>query len=753
MVWKRQSSVAARLLAATCLCGMPFLSAALAQSSPEAPQEDRASMASSSDIVVTAQRREERLVDVPITVTSVNSETLQNAGVTASNALAQVVPAFRLDYNGAFAQPTIRGVSTAVANVGGGSAVGVYTDGFYNASPLSQDFEFLNVSNVQVLKGPQGTLFGRNTTAGAVLVTTSEPQQETAVQAKIDYSSFETVRTSFYGTTGLGGGLSADLGVLYKYTNGWFTNLTDGNDHVGRGRNFSLRAGLKYEFDESGRNYILARYIHSKLKDPTPMLWSVYRDPDGSYQSAAYAFGIPGALFGKDNRHIATDPGFTPLFRSKVDAGQLTAKFDLGFAQLTSYTQYRKETSRQELEVDNSSIPIFSVAFNNFDKLKTQELLLNSNPGGRLSWVVGAFYMDQKAGQNPFGALVPAGLEQAYDTHIHIKSLSAFVDATWQATDKLFLTVGARYSSEKDSGYWTCYPAGLAGGFCPPSDGPPDKTFNSFTPRGVIRYQLTPQSNVYASVTKGYKAGLLDVNGFKNSGYIKPEKITAYEGGYKLSSGGTRLEVSGFYYDYKDLQVSIYVGTSSITTNAASSHVYGGEVSLSQDLGDHFRIVGGLAYTHGRYKSYPGAPGNVFDYVIDGRSVAGVPNGGATDGTADNTPVDASGNRMIRSPDWTGNLGIDGNFDVASGKLNLNANVYYSSKLYFDAANNNEQKAYAVVNLRAAWTDPSDHVTLSAYVNNLTDKAYIAQVLPNGPGTGVAWNPPRVIGVSAAFRY
>ena len=751
---KHSPSVLARLLTASCLASAA-VGTAFAQSPQEAPQSADQSVASTTDIVVTAQRRAERLVDVPITVTSVSGDALQNSGITASNSLAQVVPAFRLDYNGAFAQPTIRGVSTAVANVGGGSAVGVYTDGFYNASPLTQDFEFLNVSNVQVLKGPQGTLFGRNTTAGAVLVTTSEPQQETAVQAKIDYSSFETVRAAAYATTGLGGGLSADLGVLYKYTNGWFTNLTDGNDHVGRGRNFSLRAGLKYEFDESGRNYILARYIHSKVKDPTPMLWSVYEDEGGRLQSAAYAFGIPGVQFGTDNRHIATDLGFTPLFRSEVDAGQLTAKVDLGFATLTSYSQYRKEKSRQELEVDNSSAPIFAVAFNNIDRLITQEILLNSNAGGRLSWVLGGFFMDQKAAEPPFGAIVPAGLEQAYDIHNRIKSISAFADATWEATDNLFLTLGGRYSVEKNSGYWICYPVGAAAGFCPAAgrDAPPDHTFKSFTPRAVIRYELTPRSSVYASVTKGYKAGLLDINGFKNTGYIKPEKITAFEGGYKLSSGGTRLEVSGFYYDYKDLQVSIYVGTSSITTNAASSEVYGGELSIYQALNDNISITGGIAYTHGRYKSYPGAPGNRFDYVLDGRSVLGVPNGGATDGTADNTPVDASGNRMIRSPDWTGNLGIDGNFDVGGGKLNLNANIYYSSKFFFDAANNNVQKSYAVANLRAGWTDPSDLFTLSAYVNNVTDTAYKAQVLPNGPGTGVAWNPPRVIGVSAAFRY
>lgn len=734
------------LLAGTVLA-LPSVARAQAGPDIQAPATHAASSPATGEIVVTAQRRSERLVDVPITITSVSAAKLSNAGVTASNALSQVVPAFRLDYNGSFAQPTIRGVSTALANVGGGSAVGVYIDGFYNPSPLTQDFAFLNVSNIQVLKGPQGTLFGRNTTAGAVLVTTSEPQEKTAVQAKLDYSSFDTVNASFYATTGIAKGLSADIGVLYKYTNGWFTNLTDGDDHVGKGYNFSLRASVKYAFDDSGDNYILARYIHTKLVDPTTLDWSVYRDKDGRYETAAYAFNIPGAVYGTDNRHLAADPGFDPRFNAKLNAGQLTGKFDLGFATLTSYTQYRKERSRQDLEVDDSSAPIFRVAFNNLDTTKTQELLLNSKPGGRLQWVVGAFYMDQVAQEKPFGAITPL-INPAYDTYIHIKSISGFGDATWNPFAKLFLTVGARYSSEKDSGHWDCFDPGYASGFCPRPLGPdvvrtspPDHRFNSFTPRGVIRYQITPAANVYASVTKGYKAGLLDVNGFNYNGnppYIKPEKITAYEGGFKYSHGGTHIELSGFYYDYKDLQVSIYVGTQSITTNAASSRVYGSELSVSQNLFGNLNLSGGIAWNHGRYNKYPGAPGNVFDY---------------TTGTANNSPVDASGNHMIRSPDWTGNITLDDTFDVAHGKLNLNANVYYSSKIYFDAANNNEQGAYAVVNLRAAWTDPSDHFTFAAYCNNVTDKAYIAQVLPNGPGTGVAWNAPRVIGGSIAYKY
>lgn len=135
----------------------------------------RADPPASADIVVTAQRRAERLQDVPITMTQVSGAALDAAGVTGTANLSQVVPAFRLDHNGGYAQPAIRGVTTSISNPGSGSNIAVYVDGFYNPSPLTTDFEFLNISGVQVLKGPQGTLFGRNSTGGAVIVTTTAP--------------------------------------------------------------------------------------------------------------------------------------------------------------------------------------------------------------------------------------------------------------------------------------------------------------------------------------------------------------------------------------------------------------------------------------------------------------------------------------------------------------------------------------------------------------------------------------------------
>jgi iron complex outermembrane receptor protein len=223
--------------------------------------------------------------------------------------------------------------------------------------------------------------------------------------------------------------------------------------------------------------------------------------------------------------------------------------------------------------------------------------------------------------------------------------------------------------------------------------------------------------------------------------------------GYKTARGRSRLELSAFYYDYKNLQVSSYVGTKSNTTNAASSEVYGGEASFAHRLTEALTISGGVAYNHGRYKKYLTAPGNIFDFrtTIPGPDGAPIPN--PTLGSIINPPTDVSGNHMQRSPDLTGNIAADYVAQVAGGELALNANVYYTSKVYFDPTNLDKQGGYALLSLRATWTEPSGHLSLSVWGNNVTDKAYRSQVLPNLFSKAVSWGAPATYGVTVTYNY
>jgi iron complex outermembrane receptor protein len=705
------------------------ISSALCVFMPNASLAQQAVGATLEEVVVTAQRRAERQVDVPITVTSVTGDQLVSSGVDATGNLGQVVPAFRMDYNGAFAQPAIRGVSTAVANVGGGSAVGVYVDGFYNPSPLTSDFSLLNVSSIQVLKGPQGTLFGRNTTAGAVLVQTADPTQDLRLQARASYGNYNAADTAVYISGGITEKLAVDFAGQYSRGDGYVTNLVDDDDRIGEYENSSFRVGAKLDINDS--DYLLLRYAYSYRDDPTSVNWGVYKDDSGQYQAA-----VGPAIFGRHQGEIGTN--LKPAFTSRVEQTTLTGKFDIGFADLTSLSMYREELSFSDMDLDSSQADILHVNFHNSDRTITQEFLLNSKPdSGALTWVAGAFYMDQTAGQPDSFLESVGGANLGYQVKdgLNIKSYAVFFDATYQLAEQWFLTAGGRYSDETDEGYWngcsapTCVTA-------PPGYYTLDDKWTDFSPRLAVRYQLDDYSNIYGSWTEGFKAGLVDVNGFREES-IGAESIEAYEVGYKFARGGTRLELSTFYYDYSDLQVSNYEGIVAVTNNAASSEVYGAEISGAQQLTESLTLSGGVAFTHGRYEKYPAAPANVFTPF----------------GVSNLPAVDVSGNHMTRSPDITGNVTLNYAMSVAGGELNLNGNLYYSSKVYFDAANNNEQSAYTLVNLRASWMDPSQHWTFGVWGNNVTDEEYLTQVLSSGPTASVSWGAPATYGISIDYRY
>jgi iron complex outermembrane receptor protein len=221
-----------------------------------------------SEVIVTAQKRKERLQDVPITITAVNAKRMEQSGVQRVGDLSQVVPALRMDYSSAAAQPTIRGVGSSVAGGAVGSAVGIYIDGYFQPSLFTSDFDLLNVSSIQVLKGPQGTLFGRNTTAGAILVTTSDPSVSSKLIGNLSYASFNALDAQIYGTTGLSDKVAVDLAVLYRRGDGYLHNIVTGDDKAGRYENYSIRTGIKVDLDDAGRNSILLRYTHNDTNDP-----------------------------------------------------------------------------------------------------------------------------------------------------------------------------------------------------------------------------------------------------------------------------------------------------------------------------------------------------------------------------------------------------------------------------------------------------------------------------------------------------
>ena len=749
---------------------------ALAQSDDGASAEN--------DIVVTAQRRDERSIDVPISVTSISPDQLSAAGVNDLSGIVRVTPSLRFDSQGPAVQPTIRGVGTAITTSGGGPNVGIYVDGFFQNNPHVADFQLMRTQSVQVLKGPQGTLFGRNTTGGAILVTTADPSAEPVVMLKAGYGRFNTFTAQGYASAG-SDTVAGDIEVQYRRSDNHFTSLITGSNSIGKIEDWSIRAGLKVNFTPDVS--LLLRYTHAQVNDPMTQLVNAYVDHSGeagflsqvsaagrTIYGATSSQGRPLVYFYAPAATYATTPGQVRLDGATAvdttsDTFQATFKADLGFADLTSYTQYRTDNTGYLGDLDATALGFFNIFVGPDDSTTSQEFLLTSKPGSALQWTAGANYFqnrdtwDVKAG---FGtpATLPFG-----GSSTNTRSFAAFLDMTYQLSERFFVTAGARYSHDEvaDSYFLTNFttfsytgPTGLP---VPFSGGPgvsiPVATLknDSVTPRFVLRYKPDDNSSIYASYTRGYKAGILNVGG-QSQQPVKPENIDAFEVGYKFDDRVFSLDLSAFYYDYTNLQVSSYQSGAAQIRNAAASEIYGAELQMRYRVSSAFDIYGGAAWTHARYTSFPNAP--YYSWCDPAAAATSavycvpIASGGFGPGGLVQTSVDASGFKMQRSPDFTGNIGASYTADLgSSGELKLAGNVYYTSSFYFDPEQQFRQDGYALLSARAEWTDRSEHFTFAVFGENLTGKRYQTQVLFNTLGIGSVWSAPATYGIELGVKF
>ncbi len=713
------------------------------------------------EIVITAQKRSESLVNVPIAVTAVSGANLAKSGVTDMGDLAAVVPGLHVDTSGAFFQPSIRGVGTAIAGAGASANVATYVDGVYKPQALSNDFNFIDVDSVQVLKGPQGTLFGRNSTGGAIVVTTKTPTFTPQFEAQAGYGTFNTVTGSLYAVSGITDKLAMSVALGGSHSDGWVKNIYDGQ-----------QADKSDDF--AGRVKLL--YLPAQDWKFTLTLDAFRTNDPGLYAASAYKGWSNAALFGVPlsvgNPRVVSLSG--PVAHVAEGGGaELKSEVDLGFATLTSYTAGQWTSGREATNEmaapfpPNGSLPLapaVQVTVENanwtyHEQTYTQEFDLSHSGKGPLDWVVGLFYYHDSTTYAPFnlglyGPFGPGGEltgaaypwpamayvstgDQALSGFTQPSySGAAFADATYNLGN-WHLTVGGRYSVDRAGEKFTSFPS-IANGFLSIPNISANHDFYAFTPRVILRYNLSHNSNLYLSYSEGTKSGLYNSSGFLTQrAPLQPEKIQDVEGGYKISTPDWRFEASAFHYDYTNLQVSTYTGGTSFLQNAKSAEIYGADLHWRQRIAGHFDLDVGAAYTHARYIDFPNAALQTFS-----------PNFGVVNGT---TNVD--GGVMDRTPEFSGNIGLDYNTDLYRGHLDLNANASYQTESSFDFANTLKDPAHGTLNLRAAWTDPSRKWTLSVTGRNVTNTVYLVQVLPNAGGFGAVYGEPANAMFQVQYKY
>jgi iron complex outermembrane receptor protein len=721
------------------------------------------------EIVVTAQRRTENAVDVPISITALSQEELTTANVQSLGDIQKLTPALRFDYQTGFAQPTIRGIGTGITTSGGGSNVGVYVDGFYSPDPLASDFQLLEVSSIDVLKGPQGTLFGHNTTGGAIVVTTADPTVDPHAEAKVSYGKFNSEKLQAYATGGFGI-VAADIEGVYSKGTGFITNIYDGDSDVAAYENWTVRTGLKVQFTDSVS--ALFRYTHSNQDDPSTQMLNSNTDtsinPTTGQPWGIQTFTVPGTYTTNPNQIAANLPR---IYTNDSDIITGTIKADLGFANFTSLSQYRQENVNQSEALQQVALPIFQLGLPIFDYTTSQEFLLTSKPGPRLQWTAGAYYLSYRDTYVTYiDSIPPPPRFRLGGSSTTTQNIAGYLDATYEITPQLFFTGGVRYAHDAVLDAYYNNPNVFTGANPNQEIKVPSINSTKATPRAVIRYKLTADSNVYASYSEGYKAAILDVGGScqdASDNYkcnnVQPEDVHAYEVGYKFDNHRFANEFAAFLYNYNNLQVSEFLGgAEAYIVNAARSRIYGLEDDFHFNMNEYFQVNAGFAWTHARYLQFGGslnAEGQVIGAPVYATCPVPSPTspcGPTFTGAYDyvNTSTVLHDVHMQHSPDNTATIGPRfSTGQTAIGEFAFSSNLYYTSRIYFSPSGTQfQQPAYTSLAVRGQW-NPAKNYYVAVYGDNVANSRYRTQVQYNGFGIGAAWSAPAIWGGEFGVKF
>ena len=735
------------LLATSCMA-MLHGGAAFAQSAEEAAEE-----AGYGDIVVTAQRRAELSRDVPISLTTLSSENLAQANITDTVGLEQLTPSLKLDRQGNFTAPALRGISATVTGPAMDNNVAIYVDGVYMPSTTAGTFDLPDVERVEVLKGPQGTLFGRNATGGAIQVITRKPSNETEGMVSASYGRFDDVFIKGWINLPVTTDVAAiSVSGYYHRNDTYYKNIRPNSSLEGE-EAWQIRGKLRWNPADNIEVLISAAYGQ---RSETFAIYGTPVNGNSVTRVLDTDFIVPSRPY-----EVALNDDSRPQKNESLDLlGRIELTLDSGT--LTSITGYLTRDMTNVLDAD-MGYAANGLGINyrpgSYDKYFSQEVSYSSDLDGALNFTLGAYYADGEGGWNPLGVDAPgADNDITIWSTQDVETFAGFGEVYFDVTDRLSLIGGLRYSWEKRS---------LAGGavFGTFVGGRPEfaevgaRSWDSFTPRASIRYEVTPTSNIYFTYSQGFKSGVWNSNNIFGVDVVNPEKIKSYELGFKGRLGSAvTLDAAAFHYDYTDMQTTFIVvlpGQAvplSVLRNADSARVNGFEIDTSIRLSDMFDVRLAGAYVDAKYKKFVNTA--IALPCTDFEQPCGVTGPTPTRaGNNDTVAFDASGQRMIRAPKFTATATANAHVPVGGGMLDLTGSLYYSSAVNYTLDGRIRQPAFAKIDARAAWTPEDSGLTISVYGKNLTDKAVYGGAFITSVADAVHWAPPRTYGVQVEYRF
>ena len=705
------------------------------------------------EVLVTAQKRTESLQDVGLSVTALSADRLEQNPTTNAMDLVNLAPSVSAGENFGFAQIFIRGIGVDNLFNGADPSVAMHVDGAVIGRPAAQMGSFFDLERVEVLRGPQGTLYGRNSTGGSINLITNKPTAELAGYARVTAGNYRKGQVD----AALSGPLGTDfvrgrLAAQYDERDGYGTNIFDGSD-VDDAKRRSVRAQLQLN-PEGAVSFLLSGEYH----DEDDHAYSYkFRDVNypGTTDPGFMASGVRfGGSFATNPRNVNSNVAILNDRETWAITGTLEWRFN-DELRMVSLTNRRDFRLRNRFDFDLTQLPLFSEAQPEDSQQFSEELQLHWQ-SGKIQALFGLYYVSEDlSGRNIQGGTgiddpysVPlSSLFVAFDGTVDIEAYAAFANLNYELTDKVSLVLGGRYSDEtrKLDTAFNKTPAATVIGF------KAERSFSDFTPRVGVELRAIDDVLLYATYSQGFKSGIALTGSI--SPVLKPETVDAYEVGLKGRFFHDRLQTNAsvFYYDFTDLQVGRTQpqlnpagvptgGFQTIFENAAAATNQGAEVEVSWAATEALRIDGFIGYLDAKFE----------DFLTKNPLQANQPTG--------QIPQQVAGNRMVQSPEWSANLRAQYVFAQASGaRVTAAVEGNYKDKIYFTAFNDDRlgQDAVTTLDANVRFASPGERWSVNVWGKNLTDEFIWSSSFPISTSRTIMGTqaPPRTYGITAAFDF
>ncbi len=709
-VLKSASSLAVAIMLA------PMASAFAAEESAPAGDD----VVTAGEIVVTARRRAESLQDIPLSVTAFNETQLETSGIRSLRDMGALTPGVNFtERSNLNTQLTIRGVGGDARNIGIESGVGMYVDGVYIPRTSGYNSDLAEISQIEVLRGPQGTLFGKNTIGGVINITTRQPSDSFEGSGYVSYGNYNALRTQVSVSGPLADGLSARLTVATYDRDGYIHNVFDGRDVNDENRR-GARLQLQYKPDDA----LTIALSADVTRDRRTTLQTQMDSPAGA--AAPYYTGDRFTANSDQANDDRRDMWGTSLSANYETSSGLT---------LTSITAYRKIDVSVSSDIDQ--LPINNVnsdPVTDFVQMTSQEFRITSPSEGPFRYVGGLYYYHQRGTALRrifFGGSLANG--RVNEAEAITNSYAAYVNADYDIAPGLTLNGGLRYTYEKKSGeYLVIATPALSYDFDDLRR--KDKNLSWI---GSLTYKINPNLTAYATASRGFKSGGFNLDTISATGLVAsdlifaPESVTNYEIGLKgsLIDNALRFSLSAFRMDYSDKQVAQLISTSASPltsvqiTNAGKARIEGFEAEAT------LRPISGLTLTASA--SYLDTKYTKFDY-------------GA---------LSFAGNRIEFAPDWMAGLQAEYRTDVGQGEVFAVGSVNYMGNLFLQANNQAAfyEPGYSLFNARLGYeTGP---IMIALWGKNLTQKEYRTYARVFTGLDQAVYGEPRTYGIEVRYKF